>query len=350
MNLIMIVFIQDFLPHYRKFFFNNLADFENILIIHSGSSNIDDRSKFKEIIVPMHNLGPFSFQSNLCEILKKSSPRVIVAPFNLRNISVLITKFLFGKKIRWVWWGGDTGKSLFGNFLRVLISYWNCSIVCYHWDIKEKLINYGFNEKILFVANNTIEVSASKNFSNFSLKDSFINVGSLDSRKQNDVLIRAFKYVLDRSGKKLFLYLIGEGQERDSLLSLIFELQLTSNVFLLGKIEDPSLLEGYYARALASISFGQAGLAILQSMAFGVPFVTKRSAISGGEKHNIIDNYNGIFCNDNPQSLEQAMLRLAENEATARTMGANAYAYYWDQASVDGMVEGFRAALAYGAN
>ena len=93
------------------------------------------------------------------------------------------------------------------------------------------------------------------------------------------------------------------------------------------------------------MSFGQAGLAVLQSMAFGVPFITKRNAISGGEKYNIVDENNGIFCADDMNSLVDAMSRLIVDPGYAKLLGVNAFTHYRDKASVSLMVDGFRAAL-----
>ena len=53
----------------------------------------------------------------------------------------------------------------------------------------------------------------------------------------------------------------------------------------------------FYNRAIMSISLNQAGLSVLNSFAHGVPFVTMNNAASGGEKFNIVNNYNGIFLN-----------------------------------------------------
>ena len=51
----------------------------------------------------------------------------------------------------------------------------------------------------------------------------------------------------------------------------------------------------FYKFAYCSISYGQAGLSVLQAFAFGVPFLTTENAISGGEKHNIENGKNGFL-------------------------------------------------------
>lgn len=345
----MIVIIQSQLPHYRTGFFNKLSELEDVLIIHSGKTIVTASDRFSEIIVQERKLGPFSIQIGLIDIINKYKPSAVIAAFDIRNLMTFVLKVRLCSKMKWIWWGLDQGASKTAMTIKTWLARGRSPIVFYNRTVRDLFAARGLAPDKLFVANNTFHVENHHSLHDHKSKDIFINVGTLDPRKQNDVLVRSFKVVLEQTGRDLSLYLIGEGRDRDMLTALIDELKLNDRVFLTGKIEDPTVLEGYYARALASVSFGQAGLAVLQSMAFGVPFVTKRSAVSGGEKYNIIDNYNGIFCNEDPCSLQQAMMRLTEDEETARTMGANAYTYYRDRASVDGMVEGFRLALSYGA-
>lgn len=346
----MIIIIQSQLPHYRRALFNRLCELDDVVIIHSGKPIVTATDRFTEIIVQGKEIGPFNIQLGLGDVIKTYKPSAVIAAFDIRNLMSFVLKVRLRSKVKWIWWGLDKGASGTALRIKTWLARGSSPIVFYNGTVRDLFAARGLATDKLFVANNTFHVENHRSFHEHKPKDIFINVGTLDPRKQNDVLIRAFKAVLEKTDRDLSLYLIGDGRDRDVLTSLIYELKLADRVFLTGKIEDPAVLEGYYARALASVSFGQAGLAVLQSMAFGVPFITKLSAVSGGEKYNIIDDYNGIFCNDDPRSLEQAMLRLAENEATARTMGANAYTYYRDRASVDGMVEGFRAALACGAN
>lgn len=346
----MIIIIQNQLPHYRRAFFNKLSELEEVLIVHSGQPIVTSADRFSEIIVQKKKFGPFNLQLRLGEVIRNYKPITVIAAFDIRNLMTFILKARLPSKVKWVWWGLDKGASETALKIKTWLARDDCPIVFYNSAVRDLFVARGLAPEKLFVANNTFHVENHRSFHDHEPKDIFINVGTLDPRKQNDVLIRAFKVVLEKTGLDLSLYLIGEGRDRDMLTSLVDEFKLQDRVFLVGKIEDPTVLEAYYARALASVSFGQAGLAVLQSMAFGVPFITKLSAISGGEKHNIIDNYNGILCNDDASSLGQAMILLAKNEGTARMMGSNAYKYYRDRASVDGMVEGFRSAFSYGEN
>ena len=342
----MILVVQNQLPHYRRAFFNALCDIDEVIVLHSGKPVGTDGERFKELTVPQRRFGPFNLQIGLNDVIMRLAPTTVIASADLRNLMSFVAMFRFERRLKWVWWGLDKGGSALALAVKTWLVRRDNPVVFYNHAIRDEFQARGLAPDRLFVANNTFHVDNHQSFADTAPKDCFINVGTLDPRKRNDVAVRAFRTVLDKSGRDFKLYLIGEGRDRDMLEVLIAELDLAGSVILTGKIEDPKQLEGYYARAIASVSFGQAGLAVIQSMAFGVPFITKTDAISGGEKHNIISRYNGIFCDDDQRSLEAEMLRLVEDSDYARELGRNAYAHYVDNASIQGMVGGFHAALS----
>lgn len=343
----MILIIQNRIPHYRKALFNRLCKLDNVLVVHSGPRTAVEGDQYREVIVPMRRIGPFFFQENLSEVIRREQPQAVIASADVRNLASLIAMLRFDRKVRWVWWGMDQGASTFATRAKVWIGKRRNAIVFYTNKIRDIFLKFGLPAESLFVANNTIHVNEHGFSEGRFVMDAFINVGTLDARKQNDVLIRAFGKVCEHTSHDLFLFLIGEGAERTSLRRLILDLKLEDQVILTGAIEDHAQLRKFYSRALASVSFGQAGLAVLQSMAYGVPFMTKLSAISGGEKDNIINGHNGILCEDDEDSLAKEMLRLVQDHDYCRRLGKNAYEHYRDHASLEGMVAGFQASLAY---
>jgi glycosyltransferase involved in cell wall biosynthesis len=341
----MILVVQNQLPHYRREFFNELSNLDEVLVVHSGPPSSVKGDRFREQILRSIKIGPFVWQCGLSKLIRSINPSAVIASADIRNIHSIFSMALFDRKVRWVWWGMDRGASDLAFRFKCWLALRRNSIIFYNNEIRNIFLNEGIDGDRLFVANNTFHVNGSKLLANAATKNIFLNVGTLDARKQNDVLIRAFNEIYKLTGLDIYLYLIGEGVERENLEALVLSLNLTGRVFLPGKIEDPDVLEGYYARAIASVSFGQAGLAVLQSMAFGVPFITKLTAISGGEKHNIVDGNNGIFCSDDLNSLVNAMCKLIDDPSYAKFLSVNAFAHYRDKASISLMVDGFRDAL-----
>ena len=106
-------------------------------------------------------------------------------------------------------------------------------------------------------------------------------------------------------------------------------------------------MKEFYQRAFAAISYGQAGLAVLQSFAFGVPYITGKDAISGGEKFNIVHGYNGLLINQNIDSFSSVFELFTNDRELYRNLGANAYRYYKEHASIEQMCEIFCKAINY---
>jgi glycosyltransferase involved in cell wall biosynthesis len=345
----MIIIIQGILPHYRRDVFNEMCKHDDLLVVHSGVSNKQDQDKFREFVLPLGKIGPFRIQKGLFKLIKQENPHTVIAMFDIRWIYSVILMYLSDSKIKWIWWGMDKGISKIALEIKLLIAKRNNAIVFYNSHIKQEMIDKGVNVSRCFVANNTFHVGGALPCFDNPIKDTFINVGSLDSRKQNDVTIRVFKNILLRTNLNLKLVFIGDGLERKILEDLAMKEKLFDNVSFIGHIENKNTLEKYYRSSIASVSFGQAGLAVLQSMAYGVPFVTKENAISGGEKHNIIHRENGIFCKNNPESLEKVMFELVRDNdfAYARKLGKNAYNYYKSKASIENMANSFIRAQGY---
>ena len=347
MSLSTIIIIQNIVPHYRKEFYNKLSEIGNVVLIHSGPPSLINGDKYLEYIIPSHKIGPFIIQVGLFKLLKKLKPNTIIASADIRNIISVYAMFRYEKKLKWIWWGADFGASKIATFFKLKLFNRLNRIIFYNEEIRNKFYELGLKSEILFVANNTFHVPNNFSFCNYLPKNIFLNVGSLDPRKQNDILIKAFNHIIKKFNKDIYLVLVGKGIEKQNLTELIEELSLQERVLLVGQIDDPFKLEGYYKCAIASVSFGQAGLAVLQSMAFGVPFITKKSAISGGEKFNIIHNYNGLLCSDTLDSLVNTLEELVENPNFSKRLGQNAYEYYNEKASIDIMVKGFKNAINF---
>jgi hypothetical protein len=80
-------------------------------------------------------------------------------------------------------------------------------------------------------------------------------------------------------------------------------------------------------------------------MGHGVPFITRRGAISGGEIENIRDGFNGVLCGPTIDSLEQAFERVSTDSELARRLGMNALTYYQRYCTIYAMAGGFISAI-----
>ena len=144
------------------------------------------------------------------------------------------------------------------------------------------------------------------------------------------------------------LVIIGDGSQRARIENWIGEHGLSERITLAGAIFDDAVLGRYFAAAIACVSSNQAGLTVLKSMGCGVPYITRRDAITGGEIFNIHDRVDGVLY-DKPEELKGILLDLTEHPETYMLYGKKARAYYEANRKPQDMVNGFLSAIEYAA-
>ncbi|MGI8707384.1 MAG: glycosyltransferase [Actinomycetota bacterium] len=102
--------------------------------------------------------------------------------------------------------------------------------------------------------------------------DGFICVGRLVEGKRPMLLLEAFSRLTPDADGHPVLHLVGEGPLEPLLRSRAEELGLdVSRVAFHGQLSEREELRELYARAVASVSPGYVGLALIQSLSFGIP-------------------------------------------------------------------------------
>jgi glycosyltransferase involved in cell wall biosynthesis len=107
----------------------------------------------------------------------------------------------------------------------------------------------------------------------------FVYLGRLDPEKAIDLMIRGFGELADKSRVKLTL--VGDGECRDGLETLVDKLELRDKVTFAGSVSDvgPALLEADVFVS-TSLSEGMSN-ALLEAMSFGVmPLVSRVSGVA----------------------------------------------------------------------
>jgi glycosyltransferase involved in cell wall biosynthesis len=339
-----ILILQNKLPHYRKSLYAALSRLYDVTVLHSGEPSVGPGDPFREIVVPVRKVGPFFLQSGVFTEVRRPDYDAVIAMFDIRWIFNILAMWIHAPRARFILWGTWLSGSRPADAVKLFLARRGRPVVFYDAEERARFIAAGAPSRRLYVANNTFHVPEREPCHLNPVKDCVLFVGSFDSRKRNDVLVQAFAAALDRIPPSFKLVFVGDGAEEDRIKALALELGLGERAVFRGRINSPSELVPSYRNAVASVSFGQAGLSVLQSLAFGVPFVTHRDAISGGEKSNIRNGFNGILCEDSG-SLEEALARLCSDIGWARMLGKNAFEYYSENCTVEGMAAGFRAAI-----
>lgn len=340
-----VLIVYNYLLHYRIPLFSLLSESYNVTILHSGKQTVEKNGSYNEILVPVRKFGPFYFQKGVLKETRKDKYDVIIALFDLRWVYTTLSIFFHKRTTKFILWGAWFTKSRLANRLRIILTKMANASIFYTYKSMKDFIDRGLDKNLLFVANNTVSVGDRINSYKNSTKKYIIFVGSLDKRKENDILIGAFVKVLDKIPSYIQLILIGEGPEKQNLTDMVLKLNLSERILFLGRINEPEKLKQFYMESIISVSFGQAGLSVLQALGFGVPFLTKINAISGGEITNIKNMNNGIICEDSQDSLEEALMYSVNNLDKMLQMGENAFNYYSKYCSIENYAQGFKDAI-----
>ncbi len=141
-------------------------------------------------------------------------------------------------------------------------------------------------------------------------------IANLYPTKGLQYLIEAASNLLKDNPDLIFM-IIGEGDERKKLESLIKQYNLTDNFFLLGNIKDAyKYLKAFDIFVLPSVKEGWP-YTLLEALRAGLPIIATRV---GGIPEIITDNENGLLVPPaNPDSLQKAIKKLlADSELTTR--------------------------------
>lgn len=354
MNHRKVLILQGKLFNYRASIFERLANYYDLTVafVDFCQQGYPRTGKYKLIHLPAYKIGPCRIQKwgfhNYCE-----SFDCVVFLTDMHYCSVC-AYFLLPRRFSLVSWGiGLRGLSKYGydvererdcfDFLYGLLLKAADSVIFYR---PEPLMFWKeLPPEKVFVANNTVDVlEIPQNLS--SEEKGILFIGSLNQRKRVDSLLCIYARACSRTTRIPKLDIVGDGPERKKLEALTKTLGIESQVRFLGGIFDENDLAVYFSQAMMCVSPGQAGLSVLKSMGYGVPFVTNQNSITGGERMNINHGENG-FLYSSDEELEQLFVDAYDKRYFWQELGKNALGYYQTQANPDVMIGGFLDAIDY---
>jgi glycosyltransferase involved in cell wall biosynthesis len=206
---------------------------------------------------------------------------------------------------------------------------------------------YNLNLKRVFIAPNTTEVLPIDIIP--EKKKDILFVGTLYKGKGIDKLLSSVKKVVDKGYSSIHLSIVGDGECRNDLENYVIENELTNNVTFTGGIFEESVLSLYFSQALLCVSPTQGGLSCPKSMGYGVPFVTKKGAITGGEIYHMTSGVNGLMYDDD-DDLTAIIEDACVNPYKYVRMGLLAKEYYDNNATIKHMAQGAINALTFVLN
>lgn len=273
----------------------------------------------------------------LAHYLRKERPLVMISSIHLNTEVALLAKVfalsstkvfvreashLSSEAKREIDFTGSSQKIRWAPFLAKLLYPWANGIIAISKGVAEDLAQItGLSEKrIQVIYNPTITPNLNKKALEpiehpwFKAEEPpvIIGVGRLERQKDFPTLIKAFALVRQRYSCRLVI--LGQGRDRQNLNKLIEELDLKTDVAMLGFVENPY---PYIAKAtgfvLSSIWEGF-GNVIVEAMALGTPVVSTNCPSGPAE---ILDNgkYGWLVPMGDDKAMAEAILSILSNES-----------------------------------
>lgn len=350
-----VLILYNNLFHYRIPIFNLLAVKCELTVAFSIGSNTKEAIKFKVKELPILKFNRFVIhKDNIYKLCQNYD--VVIAYGDIAWLKLSTLPFYKKRNFKIIFWSPGVSASYDKKFDTVTkwdsirdFFYKKADALIFYTDYPiSKYISRGFNEEKLYVAPNTVEVC--DNFENKNImKDSILFIGTLYMQKGILTLLENYKYAYDINPNLLPLNIIGGGVELDKVNNWIIENRLVNKIFLLGPIFNIFEKAQYFSKAFACISPVQAGLSVLESMGYGVAFITMNDAITGGERLNIQNGINGVLLDDTAQ-LKDVILDITNNSEKYLLMGENALKYYNNSHKPEDMANGLFKAVEFVLN
>lgn len=347
-----LLILQNEISSYNVSTFNEIAKEYELTLGYITKDKSSQPCQFSKHQFKSYSIGPFTFVKGLRRFCK-SFDIVCIIP-NLRIPSYCILPFLCHKYKMVSWSIGfrcsyshpyvTDRKHVFADRLfQTVLSRCDANIF-YMEKSKEFWNGTSLRMDNVFIAPNTTDVVETEFIP--ENKKNFLFVGTLYKGKGLDILLDSFKKFKLKISSDIKLMIVGGGEMEKELKEYVEQNGLAGDVIFTGPIYNEEELSKCFISSLVCFSPSQAGLSVPKSLGYGVPFVTRKDAITGGEIYHVIDGYDGILYSSDEQLLD-VMVEACEDRERFIEMGRAGKEYYYSKATVKHMAEGAMSAFNY---
>lgn len=346
-----VIIVYNRLFHYRIPIWNILSNYCDLTVAYSyGDKPKNIECRFKTLYLPVREISKFVIHK--CNLKKVCSEYDAVIGYG--NIAWLKLSFLplvSKQKVIFHTLGVSAayGKGYDEHKEWDKIRCWfykKASALVFYTSLPiSKYLKMGIAKEKMFVAPNTVAVSK---IQDEVKKDSILMIGTLYKAKGLQNLLDTYQQ-LKNECKLPVLNIIGNGPDYENIKQWISDNKMEDIVKLRGAIYDIQEKAYYFLHAYAVISPKQAGLTVQESMGYGVPFITTKNAITGGEILSIHNGIDGILM-DSVDELPVIIKDISENPDKYIEMGARAKEYYNNNLTPEIMAKGLWDAVQYVLN
>lgn len=348
-----VLILYNYLFHYRIPIWNLLAEKYNLKVVYSypAKEEVIKQCNFETEYIPVKSFSKFLYHERKISKIARdydvvlSDGQVTFIDYSWLALSKRNYKLIYwciGAPASYGRHYGEAGK---GYFLVNDFFHKKADAMVFYSDVPiEAHVSRGYKRESLFVANNTVQVE--KFEVDWEKKKHLLFIGTLYLEKGLQLLLDAYKRAVEEKDNILPLTIVGGGKQYDEVCQWVKDNNLNEKITLTGPVYDQSAKAKIFAKSIACISPLQAGLSVLESMGYGVPFITSSDAITGGEAFNISDRETGLRLDD-ISNLSEVICDISENPESYIEMGKKAYSHYWSCRRPEDMAKGLSEAIEY---
>lgn len=282
--------IFNYAPLYREPIYRAIdQEFDAQFCFGDKKSDVEklDCTIFKKKTIEFHEtslLHRYMWRTRLISkaISSKYDVFLMTGDISFSHIPFLIICRLLRKPVYAWGHGAKTLGGKWGWLVKLHYLLWT-AFLTYGEGGRKRLIELGIPSSKLYVIYNSLgdgalnkDTTTNANIYKEHFNNSYptlLFVGRLTPVKQLDWIISAlYKHKLE--GVYYNVILIGDGSEREKIVSMVKQLRLQSNVWLFGKCYDNETLSDLIYNAELCVSPGNVGLTALHSMSFGTPVLS----------------------------------------------------------------------------
>lgn len=347
-----VLILQNELSAYNVPVYNEIAKYNDLTLGFYLKDKSNERCLFEKKQFETYRIGSVIYVKGLRSFAKQFDIVNIIPDLHVINYCAIpflphrykVTNWGIGFRVSYTHpYITDRKHNLLDWVMLQILKHSDASIF-YMEKSKEFWRGSSLDLKSVFVAPNTTEVIPIE--LEPQKKKNLLFVGTLYKGKGLDKLLSSIKEVVAKGYKDVRLTIVGDGECRKELEDYVAENGLRNNVAFTGSIFDEKVLANHFAEALLCVSPTQGGLSCPKSMGYGVPFVTRKDAITGGEIYHITTGVNGIMY-EKDEDLTSIIEDACKNPQKYVEMGMAAKDYYDHNATIKHMAQGAMDAYEY---
>lgn len=212
--------------------------------------------------------------------------------------------------------------------------------VALNQEVRKSIINfYGLSQSSIPIVFNGVPLEQFIRKRDYSVHDDFtlIHVACFRPQKNHRNLVEGFAKAL-KENKYLRLLLVGDGELYGEIKNSIEQQNLDSKITLLGNRSDVvNLLYDADCFILPSNYEGMP-ISMIEAMGSAMPII---ATAVGSVPDMIVHNFNGYLCDTSPNSICEAILKLADDESLRKRLGQNALENARNNYSAQAMAESY---------